>query len=167
MATSTNKRSWFWRADWFGGILNAMAVFFLHGLTNFFGTLERRYYKICQHQAPRATHPTVSPSSPPMTKALRKLGVGPRRATYRPSWLASRLQSKPKPLSIRHCFLSRRRTAASLYLQRCKVKHLPLKKLSLGILSALSSKLKHKHHPFKSKDDLRNMYCHGHWPGTG
>ncbi|MES2189997.1 MAG: serine/threonine-protein kinase [Pseudomonadota bacterium] len=44
MAKSSNKRSQFWRADWFVGVLVVVAVFFLHGLTDFFGTLERRYY---------------------------------------------------------------------------------------------------------------------------
>ncbi|WP_304608921.1 MULTISPECIES: CHASE2 domain-containing serine/threonine-protein kinase [unclassified Polaromonas] len=36
--------SQFWRADWFVGVLVVLAVLFLHGLTDFFGTLERRYY---------------------------------------------------------------------------------------------------------------------------
>lgn len=44
MATSSSKRSQFWRADWFVGVLVVLAVLFLHGLTDFFGTLERRYY---------------------------------------------------------------------------------------------------------------------------
>ncbi|MES2363079.1 MAG: serine/threonine-protein kinase [Pseudomonadota bacterium] len=44
MAKSFSKRSQFWRADWFVGVLVVLAVIFLHGLTDFFGTLERRYY---------------------------------------------------------------------------------------------------------------------------
>ncbi len=44
MATSSRKLSQFWRADWFVGVLVVLAVLFLHGLTDFFGTLERRYY---------------------------------------------------------------------------------------------------------------------------
>jgi len=44
VATSSSKRSQFWRADWFVGVLVVLAVLFLHGLTDFFGTLERRYY---------------------------------------------------------------------------------------------------------------------------
>ncbi len=44
MANSTSKASQFWRADWFVGVLVVLAVIFLHGLTDFFGTLERRYY---------------------------------------------------------------------------------------------------------------------------
>ncbi len=44
MATSSRKQSQFWRADWFVGVLVVLAVLFLHGLTDFFGTLERRYY---------------------------------------------------------------------------------------------------------------------------
>ncbi|MES2401399.1 MAG: serine/threonine-protein kinase [Pseudomonadota bacterium] len=44
MAKSSNKLGQFWRADWFVGVLVVLAVFFLHGLTDFFGTLERRYY---------------------------------------------------------------------------------------------------------------------------
>jgi eukaryotic-like serine/threonine-protein kinase len=38
------KRIQFWRADWFVGVLVVLAVLLLHGLTDFFGTLERRYY---------------------------------------------------------------------------------------------------------------------------
>jgi len=41
---SSRKLSQFWRADWFVGVLVVLAVLFLHGLTDFFGTLERRYY---------------------------------------------------------------------------------------------------------------------------
>jgi CHASE2 domain-containing sensor protein/tRNA A-37 threonylcarbamoyl transferase component Bud32 len=41
---SSRKLSQFWRADWFIGVLVVLAVLFLHGLTDFFGTLERRYY---------------------------------------------------------------------------------------------------------------------------
>ena len=39
-----SKRSQFWRTDWFVGVLVVSAVFILHGATDFFGTLERRYY---------------------------------------------------------------------------------------------------------------------------
>jgi len=38
------KGSQFWHADWFAGVLVILAVFMLHSLTDFFGTLERRYY---------------------------------------------------------------------------------------------------------------------------
>ena len=34
----------FWRADWFVGVLVVLAVLLLHGFTDFFGALERRYY---------------------------------------------------------------------------------------------------------------------------
>ena len=47
MARASNpsaKRVQFWRADWFVGVLVVMAVFVLHSTTDFFGTLERRYY---------------------------------------------------------------------------------------------------------------------------
>ena len=47
MATSSSARgmrSQFWRADWFVGVLVVLAVFMLHSFTDFFGTLERRYY---------------------------------------------------------------------------------------------------------------------------
>ena len=44
MAKSSSKRSQFWRADWFVGVLVVFAVLFLNGFTDFFGTLERRYY---------------------------------------------------------------------------------------------------------------------------
>ena len=38
------NRTQFWRADWFVGVLVVLAVFALHGTTDFFGTLERRFY---------------------------------------------------------------------------------------------------------------------------
>ncbi|WP_395059321.1 CHASE2 domain-containing serine/threonine-protein kinase [Polaromonas sp.] len=44
MATSSSKRRQFWRADWFVGVLVVLAVLVLHSATDFFGTLERRYY---------------------------------------------------------------------------------------------------------------------------
>ncbi|MES1977626.1 MAG: serine/threonine-protein kinase [Pseudomonadota bacterium] len=44
MGKSASKLSQFWRADWFVGVLVVVAVLFLHGFTDFFGTLERRYY---------------------------------------------------------------------------------------------------------------------------
>jgi len=47
LAISANGRgrgSHFWRADWFVGVLVVLAVFLLHSFTDFFGTLERRYY---------------------------------------------------------------------------------------------------------------------------
>ncbi len=44
MGKSSSKLSQFWRADWFVGVLVVVAVLFLHGFTDFFGTLERRYY---------------------------------------------------------------------------------------------------------------------------
>ena len=39
-----NKNSQFWRADWFVAVLVVLAVFLMHSFTDFFGTLERRYY---------------------------------------------------------------------------------------------------------------------------
>jgi CHASE2 domain-containing sensor protein/tRNA A-37 threonylcarbamoyl transferase component Bud32 len=44
VAESSSKRSQFWRADWFVGVLVVLAVLFLHSFTDLFGTLERRYY---------------------------------------------------------------------------------------------------------------------------
>ena len=44
MATSSTKRRQFWRADWFVGVLVVLAVLVLHSATDFFATLERRYY---------------------------------------------------------------------------------------------------------------------------
>lgn len=44
MGKTSSKLSQFWRADWFVGVLVVLAVVFLHGFTDFFGTLERRYY---------------------------------------------------------------------------------------------------------------------------
>jgi CHASE2 domain-containing sensor protein len=44
LSIGRSKSSQFWRADWFVGVLVVLAVIFLHGLTDFFGTLERRYY---------------------------------------------------------------------------------------------------------------------------
>ena len=44
VATSSSKRGQFWRADWFVGVLVVLAVLVLHSATDFFATLERRYY---------------------------------------------------------------------------------------------------------------------------
>lgn len=44
VASSSSKRGQFWRADWFVGVLVVLAVLVLHGATDFFATLERRYY---------------------------------------------------------------------------------------------------------------------------
>jgi CHASE2 domain-containing sensor protein len=44
VATSSSKRRQFWQADWFVGVLVVVAVLVLHSATDFFGTLERRYY---------------------------------------------------------------------------------------------------------------------------
>ena len=44
MATSSSKRRQFWHADWFVGVLVVLAVLALHSATDFFATLERRYY---------------------------------------------------------------------------------------------------------------------------
>ena len=43
-ASMRTNRTQFWRADWFVGVLVVLAVFALHGTTDFFGTLERRFY---------------------------------------------------------------------------------------------------------------------------
>jgi serine/threonine-protein kinase len=42
--SSSAKRSQFWRADWFAGVLIVLAVVILHQSTDFIGTLERRFY---------------------------------------------------------------------------------------------------------------------------
>jgi CHASE2 domain-containing sensor protein/tRNA A-37 threonylcarbamoyl transferase component Bud32 len=44
MATSSSKRGSFWQADWFVGVLVVLAVLLLNSFSDFFGTLERRYY---------------------------------------------------------------------------------------------------------------------------
>ncbi|WP_341909206.1 serine/threonine-protein kinase [Polaromonas sp. YR568] len=44
MAKSSAKWNQFWRADWFVGFLVVLAVLVFHGATDFFSTLERRYY---------------------------------------------------------------------------------------------------------------------------
>lgn len=44
MATSSNKRGQFWRADWVVGVLVRLAVLALHSATDFFATLQRRPY---------------------------------------------------------------------------------------------------------------------------
>lgn len=44
LSVGRGKSSQFWRADWFVGVLVVLAVFLLHSFTDFFGTLERRYY---------------------------------------------------------------------------------------------------------------------------
>jgi serine/threonine-protein kinase len=43
-SSSSAKRSQFWRADWFVGVLIVVAVVVLHQTTDFIGTLERRFY---------------------------------------------------------------------------------------------------------------------------
>ena len=43
-ASGRGKGSHLWRADWFVGVLVVLAVFLSHSFTDFFGTLERRYY---------------------------------------------------------------------------------------------------------------------------
>ena len=43
-ASVRSNRTQFWRADWFVGVLVVVAIFALHGTTDFFGTLERRFY---------------------------------------------------------------------------------------------------------------------------
>ena len=44
LSSRPSKIGQFWRADWFVGVLVVLAVFMLHSVTDFFGTLERRYY---------------------------------------------------------------------------------------------------------------------------
>lgn len=44
MATSSNKRGQFWRADWVVDVLVRLAVLALHSATDFFATLQRRPY---------------------------------------------------------------------------------------------------------------------------
>ena len=44
VSNARRRRSQFWRADWFLGVLVVLAVFVVHNATDFFGTLERRYY---------------------------------------------------------------------------------------------------------------------------
>ncbi len=44
MAKSSAKWNQFWRADWFVGFLVVVAVLVFHVTTDFFSTLERRYY---------------------------------------------------------------------------------------------------------------------------
>jgi len=44
VATSSKSSRQFWRTDWFVGLLVVLAVLVLHGATDFFATLERRYY---------------------------------------------------------------------------------------------------------------------------
>src|SRR4051812_39083279 len=44
MATSSSKRGTYWKADWFIGVLVILAVLLLHSFSDFFRTLENRYY---------------------------------------------------------------------------------------------------------------------------
>ena len=56
MAKSSNGRGSsieFWRADWFVGVLVVLAVLFLQGLTDFSGSLERRYYDYASTETTR------------------------------------------------------------------------------------------------------------------
>src|SRR3954463_11748672 len=57
MATSSSKRGPVWQADWFVGVLVVLAVLVLNGFSDFFGTLERRYYDFA------STSTTRQPSS--------------------------------------------------------------------------------------------------------
>ncbi len=42
--SASDRRGWFWRADWFVALLTVLAVILLHLGTDFIGTLERRFY---------------------------------------------------------------------------------------------------------------------------
>ncbi|HSV78750.1 MAG TPA: CHASE2 domain-containing protein, partial [Ramlibacter sp.] len=42
--SASSRRVRFWRTDWFVGVLVVLAVLLLHTVTDFIGTLERRYY---------------------------------------------------------------------------------------------------------------------------
>ena len=56
MAKSSNRRVRridFWRTDWFVGVLVMLAVVFLQGTTDFFSTLERRYYDYASTETTR------------------------------------------------------------------------------------------------------------------
>ncbi len=44
MADTPTTRSQFWRSDWFVGVPIVLAVFALHGRSDFFRTLARRYH---------------------------------------------------------------------------------------------------------------------------
>ena len=41
---ATGKRSTYWKADWFVGVLVVLAVLLLHSFTDVFRTIEYRYY---------------------------------------------------------------------------------------------------------------------------
>lgn len=58
MATSSRKRGQFWRADWFVGVLVVLAVLGLHAATDFFGTLERRYYDFASTSTSTSRQPS-------------------------------------------------------------------------------------------------------------
>ena len=51
---SFSARSQFWRADWFAGLAVVVAVFFFHSATDFFGSLERRFYDFASTSSNRA-----------------------------------------------------------------------------------------------------------------
>lgn len=56
MAKSSSRRGrsiQFWRTDWFVGVLVVLAVLFLHGVTDLFGALERRYYDYASTETSR------------------------------------------------------------------------------------------------------------------
>ncbi len=52
-SSGRGKGNQFWRADWFVGVLVVLAVFLVQGLTDFFGTLERRYYDYASTETSR------------------------------------------------------------------------------------------------------------------
>ncbi|MGZ3159893.1 MAG: CHASE2 domain-containing protein, partial [Burkholderiaceae bacterium] len=56
MARSSGKRGAYWKADWFVGVLVVLAVLLLHTFSDFFGSLERRYYDFASTSTTR--HPS-------------------------------------------------------------------------------------------------------------
>jgi CHASE2 domain-containing sensor protein/predicted Ser/Thr protein kinase len=52
-SSSSSRQSQFWRADWFVGVLIVLAVMALHLTTDFFGSLERRFYDVASTSTAR------------------------------------------------------------------------------------------------------------------
>jgi len=60
MAASSKKRGPLWKADWFVGVLVVLAVLMLHRFTDFFDTLEHRYYDFASTSTSRQPSDSIA-----------------------------------------------------------------------------------------------------------
>lgn len=59
-ASGRGKGSLLWSADWFVGVLVVLTVFLSHSFTDFFGTLERRYYDFASTSTSRQSSERIA-----------------------------------------------------------------------------------------------------------